>query len=91
MVIYGITRITLEEELRAADLGILTTFYADEAAFDGSAQSSAQLLKLILERGVDRGYFTKSANSLFIADSPNQEEALKQDFEAEDLNLNFVG
>ena len=55
IVLYGITLITLYEELRAADPGILSPFYADDAAFDGLAQRSAQLLKLLMKRGTDRG------------------------------------
>ena len=53
MVLYGITLVPLAEELRAADLGILSPFYADDAAFGGLAQRSAQLLKLLMRRGPD--------------------------------------
>ena len=35
MVFYGITLVPLAEELRAADPGLLSPFYADDAAFDG--------------------------------------------------------
>ena len=35
--------------------------------------------------------FPELAKSLFIANSLNQEDVLKQEFKAEDLNLNFVG
>ena len=38
MVLHGITLAPLAEELRAADTGILSPFYADDAAFDGSAR-----------------------------------------------------
>ena len=37
MVLYRITLVHLAEELRAADPGLLSLFYADDAAFDGSA------------------------------------------------------
>ena len=37
MVLYGINLVPLVEELRAADLGLLSPFYANDAAFDGSA------------------------------------------------------
>ena len=53
MVLYRITLVTLAEELRAADPGILSPF--DDAAFGGSEQCSAQLLKLLMKRGPDRG------------------------------------
>ena len=56
MVLYGITLTPLAEELRVADPGLLSPFYADDAVCDGSAQQSAQLLKLLMERGPDRGY-----------------------------------
>ena len=51
MVLYGITLIPLAEELISADLGILSPFYVDNLAFNGSARRSAQLLKLFMERG----------------------------------------
>ena len=77
MFLYGITLIPLAEELRAADLGLLSTFYADDAAFDGLVRRSAQLLKLLMKRRPDRGYFPDPAKSLFISDTPGQEEAAK--------------
>ena len=45
MVLYGITLVPLAQELRAADSGLLSPFYVDDVAFDGSARRSAQLLK----------------------------------------------
>ena len=35
MILYGITLVPLTEELRAADLGLLSPFYVDDAAFEG--------------------------------------------------------
>ena len=35
-VFYGSTLVHLSKELRAADPGLLSPFYADDAAFDGS-------------------------------------------------------
>ena len=35
MVLYEINLVPRREELRAADMGILSPFYADDAAFDG--------------------------------------------------------
>ena len=80
MVLYGITLVPLAEELRAADLGILSPFYADDADFDGSARRSAQLLKLLMKRGPNRRYFHEPAKSLFISDTPGQGEAAKREF-----------
>ena len=87
MVLYGTTLVPMSEESREADLGLLSPFYADDAAFDGSARRSAQLLKLLMKRGTDRGYFPKPAKSLFISDTPGQEEATKREFAVEGLNL----
>ena len=66
MVLYGITLVSLAEELRAADPGLLSSFYADDAALERSARRSAQLLKLLMKRGLDRGYLPEPAKSLFI-------------------------
>ena len=82
MVRYDITIIPLEEELQAADSGLLTRFYMDDTSFNGSTWRSAQILKILLERGPDQGYFPKTVKSLFIADSPDQEEAPKKEFVA---------
>ena len=90
MVLYGITLAPLTEELRAADPGLLYLFYADDAEFDGSARRSAQLLKLLMRRRPDRGYFPEPAKSIFILDTPGQEAAAKREFAAEGLTLNFV-
>ena len=70
MALYGITLVPLAEELRAADPGLLFPFYADDAAFDGLAHRSTQLLKLLMKRGSDRGYFPEPAKFLFILDNP---------------------
>ena len=70
MVLYGITLVPLAEELRAVDLEPLFPFYADDAAFDGSERRSAQLLKMLMKRGLDREYLPEPAKSLFISDTP---------------------
>ena len=78
MILYGITLVPLANELKAADPGLLSPFYADDAAFDGSSQLSAQLLKLLLKRGPDQGYLPELDKSLFISDTPGKEEAAKR-------------
>ena len=78
MVFYGITLVPLEEKIRAADSGILSPFYADDAVFDGSQRQSALLLKMLMNSGPDRGYFPEPDKSLFILDTPRQEEAAKR-------------
>ena len=90
MVLYRITLVPLAEELRAADPGILSPFYADDAAFGSSARRSAQLLKLLMRRGPYRVYFPNPAKSLFILNTPGQEEAENQEFAVEGLTLNFI-
>ena len=89
MVLYGITLIPLVEDLRAADPGLLSPFYADDAAFDGSARCSAQLLKMLMKRGLDQRYFPESAKSLFISDTPGQEAGAKKEFAAKGINPQF--
>ena len=54
------------------------------------AQGSAQILKLLIRRGADRGYFPKPDKSLFISDTTVQEAAAKREFAMEGLTLNFV-
>ena len=43
-----------------------------------------------MKRGSDQGYFPNPSKSLFIVDTPGQEEAAKREFVAEKLDLNFV-
>ena len=38
MVLYGITLVTLAEEIQAIDLGIIIPFYAVQGAFYGSTR-----------------------------------------------------
>ena len=90
MVLYGINFVPLAKELRASDQGLLSPFYADDAAFGGLERRSSQLLKLLMKRGPDHVYFTEPARSLFILDTPRQEEAAKREYAVEGLALNFV-
>ena len=90
VVLYGITLVPLAKELIVADPGILSHFYADDAAFEGLARQSAQLLKLLMKRSPDRGYFLEADKSLFISNTPGQEEATKRKFMVESLTLNLV-
>ena len=43
-----------------------------------------------MKRGPDRGYFLEPDKSIFISDTPGQEEAEKREFAIEGLTLNFV-
>ena len=78
MLLYGITLVPLAEELREVDLGLLSPFYANDAVFHGLARQITQLLKLLMKRGTDQGYFPNLDKSLFISDTPVQEEAAKK-------------
>ena len=49
-----------------------------------------QLLKLLMEWGMDPGYFHELARLLFISDTPEQEEESKREFVSEGLEINFV-
>ena len=77
-VLYKITLVPLAAEIRAADSWILSPFYADDAVFDESAIRSAQLLKLLMERGPVRGYFPEPARSIFFLDTPSQDDLAKR-------------
>ena len=72
------------------DTGILSLFCVDDAAFDGSERLSAQLLKLLMKRWTDRGYFPEPDKFLFISDTPGQEEAVRREFVKEGLVLRLV-
>ena len=52
---------------------IINPFYVDDAAFYGLAQRSAQLLKLLMDRGPYHRYFSELSNLLFVADPSGQE------------------
>ena len=91
VVLYGITLVTLAEDLWAADLGLLTPFYSDDAAFDRSSWRSAQIFKLLMKRGIYHSYLPKLSKSLCIADLPDQEATAKREFAVEGLDINFVG
>ena len=90
IVLYGINLVPLDEELRAADLGLLHPLYADDAVFEGSTQRIAQLLKMLMERGPEWGYFPDLDKSLFISDAPGKDEATKREFTAGGMVLNFL-
>ena len=51
MILYRITFISLEEEFRVVDPGLISPFYVEDAEFDESSRRSTQLIKLLMERG----------------------------------------
>ena len=76
MVLCSIDLFPLTEELRAADPRLVSPFYVDDAVFDSSSRKSAQLLKLLMDRGPDRKYFPDPAKSLFISYIPGPHKNL---------------
>ena len=89
MVLYGITLVPLAKEIRSADVGLLSPFNVDNVVFDGLARRSEQFIKLLMKRGLERGYFTEQSKPLSISDTPGQEEATQREFDMEGLTLNF--
>ena len=55
MVLYGITLVTLAEELHTAALDFLEPFYVENATFYGPLFRSARLMTILLELGPARG------------------------------------
>ena len=65
IVLYGITLRPMAEDPRAKNLVLLSPFYADNAAFDELERRSAQILKLLMERGMYRRYFQQAGQVAF--------------------------
>ena len=57
MVLHKITLAPLDEEIRAADSGLLSPFYADDVALNGPERRSSQILKILIERGRTGGIY----------------------------------
>ena len=60
-------------------------------AFDWLDRRSTAQLKIIMERGTERGYFPNPSKSLLIAYNPKDKEAVRWEFERSGQNLNYVG
>ena len=90
MVIYGITLVPLDVELRYVDPTLLSPFYVDDASFDGLARYIAAQLRLLMEGGADRRYFPDTSKSLFIANNPEEKEVKMREFDRVGLNINYV-
>ena len=78
MVLYGITLVPLAEEICEDDIRLINPFYKDDVDFDESIWWSAQILKLLLERGADQGHLIKLAKSIFISYFSDQEDMVKR-------------
>ena len=64
MVLYGITLVPLAEELQDMDPTLLSPLYANDVVFYGSSWRSAAQIRLLMDRGPERGYFPEPAKSL---------------------------
>ena len=72
------------------DPTLLSPFYTDDAEFDGSARRSVAQLRLLIDWGPERSYFTEQTKSLFISDNPEEKEAARRKSKWAGLNLNCV-
>ena len=90
IVLYGITLVPLEEELRDADPTLLSPFYVDDASFDRLVWQSAAQLRLLMDRRPDQDYFPELSKYLFITANPEEKEAEKRESKRASLNLNRV-
>eukprot|EP00957_Ditylum_brightwellii_P166656 12687061-Ditylum_brightwellii.AAC.1 len=91
MIGYGIALLPLAEQLRQEEKEALVPFYAGDLSLDGPARLNARLLKVMMERGLDRGYFPKPEKLIHICDNPADLEATRVVFAAEDLKLKYHG
>ena len=88
MVLYRNTLVSLAEDLKEADYTLLSPLYANDEVFYVLARWNADQLKLLMSRGLDRGYFPDPSRSLFISDNPEDKEETRRKFERVGLNLN---
>jgi hypothetical protein len=89
MLLYGVALVPLVEELRQADPMVMSPFYADDAVLDGGTRRLARLLRFLMEKGPEWGYYPEPEKSIFVADCPSQMDAARAAFEAEGLTLRY--
>ena len=77
MVLYEITLVPLAEDLRDVYPTLLSPVYANYAAVYGLKRSSAAQQWLLMDQGLDRGYFPNPSKSLFTEDNPEDEDAVR--------------
>ena len=65
-------------------------FYANDVTFDGLMGRSAVQLRLLMERGGNRGYFPELYKLLFIYNNREEEKAARREFEQAGLHLKCV-
>ena len=89
--LYGITLVSLVEELRYTEPTLLYHFYAADAVFDGPERRSAVQLCLLMDLGPNQGYFSEPSKSLFIAENPEEKDSARREFERAGLDLTYIG
>ena len=81
MFVYGISMVPLAEFLRAEVPSLIQTWYADDCSMGGRVSGIATAMKLLLEKGPQRGYFPEPAMSIFIGqreDTPRAKAVLAE-------------
>eukprot|EP00957_Ditylum_brightwellii_P043932 3333101-Ditylum_brightwellii.AAC.1 len=67
MIGYGITLVPLAEQVTALEKEVITPFYADNECVDGPVRCNARIVKVLVERGPDSGYFPEPEKSYMCA------------------------
>ena len=80
MVLYETTLAPLGEDLHAASLDLSAPFYVKNAMFNGLSDRISRLRTLLLEQGLVKGYLPELTKLLFMCESTDQEEIMKQEF-----------
>ena len=90
MILNGFTLTPLAEDLHAANPELLPLFYANDAAFGGSAHKIVRLMRLILEKGLRWGYFSYLKKSLFLSTPPTHEASSPVALMTEVITLSYA-
>eukprot|EP00957_Ditylum_brightwellii_P033127 2511124-Ditylum_brightwellii.AAC.1 len=61
MIGYGVP---LAEQMARMEEEAFTPFYTDDECVDGPACSNARVIKFLVEKGPDRGYFPEPEKSI---------------------------
>ena len=72
------------------DPNLLSTFYANDAAFSRLVRRSAAQLRLLMDRNLRQGYLPEPAKLLFISVNLEDKEAARREFERSGLNINYL-
>eukprot|EP00957_Ditylum_brightwellii_P070783 5379117-Ditylum_brightwellii.AAC.1 len=89
MIGYGVTLVPLAEQAAWLEEKAIIPFYADDECIDGPACCNARIVKFLVEKGPDRGYFPEPEKSILVCDASDQLEETWQVFAKEGLRLRF--